>query len=180
MIFGKCIVKGPAPPTRCHNILGYVHTIQNSFSRRHEKLFDVVWTPVQYVILFWDRCSAVQCSFALLQKSRRNLTVFMCEPISDTVWFSCRRKSNLIECEHSLDNSARSWKFFKCYEPYQGQALRFFLVAYMNACIAEQKIIWNMPLVHYFIDRYELTWIDSFKNNTHQKDRLIRGSILHG
>lgn len=49
------------PPPPCHNIFGYVHTIQNSFSRRHEKLFGVVWTPVRYVTLFWDRCSAVQC-----------------------------------------------------------------------------------------------------------------------
>ena len=92
----------------------------------------------------------------------------MCEPISDTVWFLCRRKSYLIEYEHSLDNSERSWKFFKCYEPYQGQALRFFLVAYINACIAEQKITWNSRPV----------WIDL--NWLVQKQYASKGSVNKG
>lgn len=73
------------PPPRCHNILGYVHTIYNNFSRRHEKLFDVVWTPVRYVTLFWDRCSAVQCSAALLcYKNHVEIWLFLCVNRSPT------------------------------------------------------------------------------------------------
>ena len=44
----KSAWKDPPPPSpRCHNIFGCVHTIRNSFSCQHEKLFGVVQVQVQ-------------------------------------------------------------------------------------------------------------------------------------
>ena len=49
---------GPQKETALVFIPGYVHNIPKSFLCRHEKLSDIVWTPIQYVTLhFRDGCS---------------------------------------------------------------------------------------------------------------------------
>ena len=53
-------------------VLGYVHTIADSFSFRHQKLSAMVWIPFLYVTLhFRDRRDAA----SLRHKNRAKITV---------------------------------------------------------------------------------------------------------
>lgn len=58
--------------------------------------FGLVRTPIRYVTPVKDRRS-----FALQQESHQIITL-MCEQKPYAVWFSCRRESYRVECEHSL------------------------------------------------------------------------------
>ena len=54
--------------SRPRDKLSYIHATMDSFSCRHEKLSDTVWTLIRYVTLHLS----ARRSFAPLEKSRRN------------------------------------------------------------------------------------------------------------
>lgn len=85
-------------------LLGYIHTIGDSFSCRHEKLSAMVRTFIWYVPLhFGDRGGAA----SLRNRNCTEIAVLMCEQRPRPVWFSRRRKSYTVECEDSLRTTFR-------------------------------------------------------------------------
>ena len=83
-------------------------TIPVSFSFQQEMLSGVVWTSIQYVILYFrDKHSAALLHY----RNCTEITVLtkctcICEQKPYAVWFLCWRKSYLVcmWCEHSLDS----------------------------------------------------------------------------
>ena len=53
---------------------------------------------------------------SLSQRNRVEITVLMCEQNPCPVWFSCRRKSHLVYCEHCL-----SFSISVCYVLFSSQ-----------------------------------------------------------
>ena len=64
-----------------------------------QDLSGIVWTLIPYLTLqFRDNTGAA----SLRYRDRAEITVVMCEQMPYTIWPSCRRKSNAVQCEHSL------------------------------------------------------------------------------
>ena len=68
-------------------LLGYVHTMADSFSCWHEKISDFVVSMNTYPILDFPHKRLVRCSVVPLQKSRRNRQSYVwTEALSDMVF----------------------------------------------------------------------------------------------
>ena len=58
--------------------LGYGHTFSDSFSRRHEKLSSIVWTPIRYVTLHIRDRRDLRAA-PLRYRNRAEFTGLICE-----------------------------------------------------------------------------------------------------
>ena len=62
----------------------------------------MIWTPIRYVTLHFRDGRGVA---SLRYRHRAEITILMCEQKPYPVWFSCRRKSFPVKCEHRLIGS---------------------------------------------------------------------------
>ena len=70
-----------------------------------------MYVCIRYVTLhFRDRCGASSLCYI----NRAKITVFMCVQKPYPVWFLCRRKSNLVLCEHNLSLWMKSLSAIAC------------------------------------------------------------------